>query len=250
MRICTDRIALDEFYASSEALFRSLGFHKEEIAATEAGAILAWSRHAGAGRPTVYLSAGIHGDEPAGPLAIERFWQKENPSDVNWLVCPMLNPTGFAALSRDNRHGFDLNRDYLLRRSQEIHGHADWLEKQSVPDLFLSLHEDWETQGFYLYEISLGDDQPHRARGLLEAVREVCPIEENAVIDDHVVREPGWIHHEPHADFPDAWPEAIFLAKRGCPLSFTFETPSCAAPVEKRIAAHGAAIRKALQFLV
>ena len=40
------------------------------------------------------------------------------------------------------------------------------------------------------------------------------------------------------------WPEAIFLAKHGCPLSFTFETPS-QAPLARRIAALGAAVRAA-----
>jgi hypothetical protein len=80
-------------------------------------------------------------------------------------------------------------------------------------------------------------------------VRTICPIEKNRLIDDHEVREEGWIHHEPQADFPDSWPEAIYLAKRGCPLSFTFEPPSGALPLSQRIAAQQAAIRAALEQL-
>jgi hypothetical protein len=56
------------------------------------------------------------------------------------------------------------------------------------------------------------------------------------------VREPGWIFHEAEADFPDLWPEAIFMAKLGCPLSFTLETPSLARTLDQRISAHLAAI--------
>lgn len=246
MRICSDKIDLVPLMESFDELFSRRGFVREEIAMTAAGSIVAWSRMAGEALPTVYLSAGMHGDEPAGPLAIEAFWREQDPREVNWLICPILNPTGIQARTRDNAEGMDLNRDYLLQRSLEVRAHAAWLEKQVVPDLFLSLHEDWETEGFYFYEISLGEDQPYRARRILDEVRAVCSIEKNRRIDDHEVREEGWIHHEPQADFPDSWPEAIFLAKRGCPLSFTFETPSCALPLAKRVSAQGAAIRAAM----
>lgn len=249
MRICSDRIDLPQLFVDMDKLFAERGFVREEIAMTDAGPICAWSRFSGKDAPTVYLSAGMHGDEPAGPLAVIQFWQELDVSDVNWLVCPLLNPAGLAAATRVNAQGIDLNRDYWQRHSLEVRAHAQWLVKQQVPDLFLSLHEDWETEGFYFYEISLGEDRPQLARELLHAVSAVCPIEEKAIIDDHAVREPGWIHHEPQADCPESWPEAIFLAMRGCPLSFTFETPSCALPLKQRIAAHGAAIRAALCLL-
>jgi murein peptide amidase A len=248
-RVCADRIDVGHWSNLFDELFRERGFVRAEICLTPAGPIVGWKRMEGEGLPTVYLSAGMHGDEPAGPLAVEAYWRGDDHRGVNWLVCPMLNPTGLSARTRDNAQGLDLNRDYLLRQSEEVRSHVAWLEKQKVPDLFLSLHEDWETEGFYFYEISLGEDRPQRARELLEAVSKVCPIETGAVIDDHLVRESGWIHHVPQADFPESWPEAIYLAKRGCPLSFTFETPSCALPLEQRIAAHGAAIRAAIENL-
>lgn len=250
MRVCSDRLDLQKLFVELDELFAERGFVRQDIAMTGAGPVVAWSRYLGMQFPTVYLSAGMHGDEPAGPLAIQTFFRDPNDTlDVNWLVCPLLNPTGLAAATRDNRQGIDLNRDYWQRQSLEVRAHAEWLEQQIIPDLFLSLHEDWETEGFYFYEISLGEDRPQRARELLHAVSSFCSIEESAMIDDHLVREPGWIHHEPHADFPESWPEAIFLAKRGCPLSFTFETPSCALPLTQRIATHVAAICEALRWL-
>lgn len=246
MRICSDRLDLQKLFVAMDELFFSRGFVREEIAMTAAGPMVAWSRFAGESFPTVYLSAGMHGDEPAGPLAIEAWWREEDTREINWLICPVLNPTGILAQTRDNAQGVDLNRDYLLQQTAEVRAHVAWLERQTVPDLFLSLHEDWETEGFYFYEISLSEDQPYRARRILDQVRTICPIEKNRLIDDHEVREEGWIHHEPQADFPDSWPEAIYLAKRGCPLSFTFETPSCALPLSQRITAQRAAIRAAL----
>ena len=248
-RSCADQVSWQEAMSSIHHLLEQRGFSQETIVDTEAGTIVAWKRIEGEHLPTVYLSAGIHGDEPAGPLAIEAFWKEHDPRDVNWLICPTLNPTGLNAMTRDNAQGLDLNRDYLTLLSAEVNAHAQWLQKQQVPDLFISLHEDWETEGFYFYEIRSGADQPQRARAILDAVSSVLPIEKSERIDDHTVREQGWIDHEAQADFPDAWPEAIFVAHLGCPLSFTFETPSCAMPLTQRIAAHGAAIREALRWL-
>ena len=62
---------------------------------------------------------------------------------------------------------------------------------------------------------------------------------------DRLSRWAGLAHLMPaDADLPNLWPEAIFLAKRGCPLSFTLETPS-SGPLEDRIAAHVAAVKAA-----
>lgn len=231
---------LQEFGAAAELA----GFAGERIAETDAGPLMGWRRE-GSGR-RVYVSAGIHGDEPAGPLALLKLMRAGVfAGDADWTICPALNPTGLRSGSRDNAAGRDLNRDYLKRRSSEVAAHAGWLEGRPAPELFLSLHEDWETGGFYFYEINLGEDRPERARAILAAVAEHLPIEQGRMLDDHEVREPGWIHHSAEADLPHHWPEAIFVAKMGCPLSFTFESPS-SLELETRVAAQVAAVRTVL----
>lgn len=216
------------------------GFDAEELTTTTAGPLLAFTRVA-AGEPA-YVSAGIHGDEPAGPLALLELLRAGFFEDGrSWSVCPALNPTGLSANTRENDGGIDLNRDYLQRETNEIRAHAGWLESRPSPELVLSLHEDWESSGFYFYEINLGEDNPQRAAGIIDAVRPWFAPEPESRIDDHDVRAPGWIFHQAEADLPDLWPEAIFLAKRGCDLSFTFETPS-SARLEDRVAAHIAAV--------
>lgn len=197
----------------------------------------------------VYLSAGIHGDEPAGPLALLEMMRGGffNP-ETHWCICPTLNPTGLAAGTRENADAVDLNRDYWLRGTREIIAHAAWLDAMPVPDLFISLHEDWETSGFYFYEINLGDDCPERAQRILDAAAAWFPAEAGPVVDGHDVREAGWIYHAAEPDLPEGWPEAIYLAKLGCPLSFTFETPSHAM-LHERVAAHAAAVRAACACL-
>lgn len=226
--------------AFREAAIRA-GFVSTLLVDLDAGPLLAWERP-GDG-PRVYLSAGIHGDEPAGPLALLELLRADFFNQrVHWLLCPALNPSGLVALTRENAAAIDLNRDYWLRVSQEVIAHTRWLAAQPVPDLFISLHEDWETRGFYFYEINRGEDNPERAGEILEAVKPWFEPELGPQIDGHESREAGWIYHAAEPDLPEGWPEAIYLAKMGCPISFTFETPSHA-QLPSRVAAHAAAVR-------
>lgn len=212
------------------------GFSRHLLLETEDGPIMAWERQ-GEG-PPAYLSAGIHGDEPAGPLAALRLMEEGAfPAGRHCIVCPALNPGGLVLRTRENRRGADLNRDYNFLTCPETVAHTRWLSGRPVPHLFISLHEDWETDGFYFYEINLGADNIRRASDLLNAVSAHFPAEPGPEIDGHPLRAPGWIFHRAEPDLPDSWPEAIWMAKRGCPLSFTFETPSKAA-LPDRVAAH------------
>lgn len=230
-----------EFSAAAEAC----GFLSEVVSDTEDGAVTAWER--GSGCPIVYLSAGIHGDEPAGPLAILRMMQEGFfTEEIAWMICPALNPGGLALGTRENRSKVDLNRDYLLHETLEVSAHSRWISRHSIPDIFISLHEDWESSGFYFYEINLSEDRPDRAAGILDAVSPFFVPESGPEIDGHEVRENGWIYHCAEADLPESWPEAIYLAKNGCKLSFTLETPS-AMGLNERVLAHQAAVKEILR---
>ncbi len=220
------------------------GFLPQLLAELEDGSLMAWERPADG--PRVYLSAGIHGDEPAGPLALLDLLRSGFfGSRFHWMICPALNPSGLAARCRENAQQVDLNRDYCIRSTAEVAAHSGWLAARSAPDLFISLHEDWESTGFYFYEINLGEDDPERARKIIAATGPWFLPEPGPEIDGHESREPGWIYHAAEPDLPEGWPEAIYLAKQGCPLSFTFETPSHAA-LESRVAAHVAAVKAAV----
>ncbi|MGE3311740.1 MAG: succinylglutamate desuccinylase/aspartoacylase family protein [Limisphaerales bacterium] len=105
--------------------------------------------------PRIYVSAGIHGDEPAGPLAVRRLVAEDAlPRDAWVWLCPCLNPTGFRRNTRETIDGLDLNRDYREPRSPEVRTHVAWLDSLPDFDLTVCLHEDWEAAGFYLYELN------------------------------------------------------------------------------------------------
>lgn len=232
-----------EFQVTFHKAADAEGFSATVLADIRHGPLTVWERP-GKGR-CIYLSAGIHGDEPAGPMALLELLEAGFfTDDIHWLLCPALNPSGLAVGTRENNSGHDLNRDYWLRETPEVAAHAGWLEKMTTPDLFISLHEDWETTGFYFYEINLRKDQPKRAEQIFAAVRPWFAPEPGPAIDGHDVRADGWIYHAAEPDLPEGWPEAIYLAKMGCPISYTFETPSRAA-FPFRVAAHAAAVRTA-----
>ena len=173
----------------------------------------------------VYISTGIHGDEPAGPLAGRQLLQENKwPENLDLWFCPCLNPLGFALNSRENSKGIDLNRDYLEPTTEEIMVHIAWLERQPKFDLCLLLHEDWESHGFYLYEQNL-DRRPSLAEPMIEAVQKVCPIDPNELIEGRPAKA-GIIRPNLDPRSRPQWPEAFYLITQKTRLSYTLEAPS------------------------
>jgi murein peptide amidase A len=193
---------------------------------TEVSGMFALKRGSETERRRVYLSTGIHGDEPAGPLAVERLLAENLwPSDVALTVCPCLNPTGFSLNSRENHAGIDLNRDYLRPVSNEIRSHVAWLESQPEFDLTLCLHEDWEAHGFYLYELN-PDQRPSLSERMVAAAAEACPIDHSPEIDGRPTTAPGIIRPEIDPTTRPFWPEAFYLIQHKTRQSYTLEAPS------------------------
>ena len=194
----------------------------------------------------VYISAGIHGDEPAGPLAIQRLLETDalSPGVAFWVL-PCLNPAGLAANRRENLDGLDLNRDYRHLRSPEVRAHVEWLERQPPFDLCFCLHEDWEASGFYLYEVN-PDHQPSLAPAMFQAVRAVCPVDLSPRIEGHPAHG-GLIRPQLDPDLRPEWPEAFWLLQRGkTRWAYTLEAPSDYL-LEVRVQALSLAVRAALQ---
>lgn len=199
-------------------------------------------------RPRIYLSAGIHGDEPAPPLALLAMLKAGVFDErATWFLCPLLNPAGFLRATRENAEGLDLNRDYKDLRSAEIRAHGAWLQRQPNFDLTLCLHEDWESTGFYLYELN-PTNRPTLAHAMITAAKQVCPIETAAVIDGRESVEPGIIRPIADPILRELWPEAIYLRAHHTTLSYTLESPSALA-LDVRVAAMRTAVEAALDEL-
>lgn len=215
--------------------------------ATQEVDLLAYHRISKPSLHRVYLSTGIHGDEPAGPLAVLQML-KENtwPPGVDIFLCPCLNLTGFPLNRRENVKGIDLNRDYRDTQTTEIRSHIEWLKLKPRFDVSLCLHEDWEAKGFYLYELN-PDDQPSFAKKIISRVAEVCPIDRSATIDNWPA-ENGVIHPNKDPFDRPQWPEALYLITSKTRLSYTMEAPS-SLPLETRINALTKGVRAVLDSI-
>lgn len=175
--------------------------------------------------PRLYLSTGIHGDEPAGPLALAELIREDLLPRDAWLwCCPCLNPTGFRQGTRTSAAGLDLNRDYRHLRSPEVRAHVAWLERLPSFDLTFCLHEDWEASGFYVYELN-PHQRPSYAAYILEGARAVCPIDLSPTIDGREAAS-GLIRPVIDPTQRPEWPEALYLLQTRTRLSYTLEAPS------------------------
>lgn len=173
----------------------------------------------------LYLSTGIHGDEPAGPLAVLRLLRENRwPANAEIFIVPCLNPAGFLTNCRENPQGLDLNRDYLHLQSAEIRAHVGWLERQPGFDHCLCLHEDWDSHGFYLYELN-PDKLPTRAEAIIQHVATVCPIDRSDVVDGRAAKN-GIIRPSLDPLLRPQWPEAFWLITHKTRHSYTLEAPS------------------------
>jgi protein MpaA len=193
----------------------------------------------------LYIGTGVHGDEPSGPVAvIELLRQNAWPGANLWLV-PCVNPTGFRRNTRENHQGIDLNRDYRHLKSPEVSAHTRWLNAQPQFDLCLLLHEDWEANGFYVYELN-PHGRPSFAEPIIRAVRTLCPIESAEFVDNWRC-EAGIIRPNVRPEDRPQWAEAIYLLATKSPQTYTLETPSDF-PLAFRVRTHLTAVREAFRL--
>jgi hypothetical protein len=200
-----------------------------------------------ANRKRFYVSTGIHGDEPAGPLAALRLLHENRwPDNLELWMCPCLNPLGFTLNTRENARGIDLNRGYLNAVAPEILAHIAWLERQPKFDLCMLLHEDWESRGFYLYEQN-PDKRPSFAEKIVGAVEKVCPIDHSEVIEGREARN-GIVRPNVDPRTWQNWPEAFYLITHKTRQSYTVEAPSDFS-MQTRVNALVAAVNEVLSSL-
>jgi Succinylglutamate desuccinylase / Aspartoacylase family len=197
--------------------------------------------------PRVYLSSGMHGDEPAGPLAVRQLLQENKwPPNLDLWFCPCLNPIGFTLNQRGNAKGIDLNREYLKPVAAEVVAHIAWFERQPRFDLCLLLHEDWESHGFYLYEQNL-DQQPSLAETMVASVANVCPVDRSELIEGRPAAN-GIIRPNIDPNSRPDWPETFYLIKHKTHFSYTLEAPSDF-PMSTRVAALVTGVNTALDTI-
>ena len=197
-------------------------------------------------RPRVLLIAGTHGDEPAGVEAALRLLERktERPP-AHFEILPCVNPHGYIRNRRLNSGGDDLNWSYLRLDLPEIAAVHQVADNQRF-DAVIDLHEDWESPGFYIYELSR---RGKAAEQVVQAVAEVCPINTNSEIEGDAA-ENGVLRPDSYDPIRKARGDGIPIAlfHNHTDLYLTMETPT-AEPMETRVQAHLRAVEAAVRFL-
>lgn len=235
-----------EYLYEFDQAARTRGWSAESFARVEGFELRGYHRMPLNPKRCVYISTGIHGDEPAGPVALRRLVEEDQwPVDTAFFLCPCINPTGLAAKTRENAQGIDLNRDYRGPKTNEVRAHTQWLQTLPRFDLTLILHEDWEAEGYYIYEVNPDRDSSAAAR-IIENLREAFPIQPTGLIDNAWDCLEGIIHPNVHPEDRPQWAEAVYLIVNKTRLSMTLEAPSDY-PLAFRVEAHVRAVRAALK---
>jgi hypothetical protein len=144
------------------------------------------------------LFTGIHGDEPAGPLAAARLLgcltrEPHLAAGYHLTVYPTINPHGLSAGTRHDRDGFDLNREFWKDSARPA---VRLLEQELRAARFqgiIALHADDTCEGLYGYAHGrlLNEEL---LRPALRASGQHLPVDERPQIDGFIATE-GVIHY-------------------------------------------------------
>jgi protein MpaA len=219
------------------------------------------------GGANVLISAGVHGDEPAGVYAavdLLRAGITSQAERVNTYVLPCVNPSGFEVDTLETMIGGNLNRSFhletALAENREI---LNWLDRAGIAfDLAMDLHEivpNYVGEGFveadnprgcYLYEWR-EEREGRIGRKLLAAVKPKTGICNWSTIYQDV-SDRGLISYPEGERNPVYALRTTFdayLISRHAKHTFTTETPTVW-PLEKRIRVQSAWVRRAIEHYV
>lgn len=107
------------------------------------------------GKKTLALIAGIHGDEPGGPLGILSFLEDKSqiPENIRIVIIPVVNPNGFEFDKRRNKDNKDINRNFVDGKITDEGELVLQALKNEKIELAITMHEDPDAKQFYLYHI-------------------------------------------------------------------------------------------------
>ena len=193
-------------------------------------------------RLRVLLTGGVHGDEPAGVEAVLRFVEEDMDSwlgQVEFTAMPCVNPVGYVRDTRDNGGGADVNRSFESDDVPEVR-----LVKQVLAgcrvDAFVDCHEDWEADGFYMYE------GPRNGQAVGPAV--IAAVEERASIDPDSGEDSEPVSRGVYEISPSWGRQGLgpYVLHGHAARACIFETPT-KWPLEQRAAVHRVALEAALR---
>ena len=228
------------------AVARKTGLSLRHLAVVDGFPLLGLTTPALSSTGGIYVSAGIHGDEAASTEGLITWAEAQGRklAKLPLLLLPCLNPWGLVQNRRSNAQGDDLNRSFHREDLATITATKQF----AAPYQFaaaLMMHEDYDGQGVYLYEIQRV--QPYWGEALLNAARAHLPTDPRLRIDGRKVQNGVYRRRYDRRVFERiGYPEAIWLHLEHSARTFTVETPSEFA-LEQRIAAQAAMLDETIR---
>jgi len=244
----------DALVSAWKSLRGTDGISVREVACVGASRTMLAAEIAGpAGAPTIALSAGVHGDEPAGPWALHAI-VRDGLLDprYSYRLWPCTNPSGYVRDTRENAEGNDINRSF--------NGGGKTPEARAIVianrdrkfALTIDLHEDFEAAGFYCYEPFIDGTAPLGSAIVRAMDENGLPVQD---LEDHFdlgyppearhlrTLERGRALPDPAAEraFFDGTPYSLYMLRRAAKRALTFESPRIL-PWQDRIAMHRLAV--------
>jgi succinylglutamate desuccinylase len=211
-------------------------------------------------RPTISLSAGVHGDEPAAPCALLNIVESGllDPRFA-YRIWPCTNPSGYEAQTRANAEGQDINRSFSRGGLTPEAKAIITATRDRKFALSLDLHEDFEAEGCYCYEPLRDGDSFSSA--IIEALDDNgCPVQEILSTFDlgysadakHVCSlRRGRVMTNLREEIKHfaGLPYSIYIARQAANRALTFESPR-RRQFSERVAMHRIAVTAAIAALL
>jgi hypothetical protein len=197
------------------------------------------------GRRWLVITAGFHGEEPAGPLTLMEHFAEiaayARAREVGLRVYPCINPSGFEAGTRYNLSGERPNNDFLryevapgLWKGELLHEESflRWAlydggpkETQAVrgdidrfppPAAALDIHQDNYLGSPATYAYTFGDKEAYRP--LMEAASAHVTVIRERQVDDHHHTDAGGLIESHDGSVTD------YFMRQGVPYAAALET--------------------------
>ena len=196
----------------------------------------------------VLISAGIHGDEPAGIETICSFLEnsryKAHLDQWEITILPCINPYGFENDTRENHENKDLNRLFKDHNPPLEVQLAKSIFKPSYFDITIELHEDCDSHGYYLFQKSNKPNGFEIGVKIIKALKGIISINSDETIEN-MPAENGVIHRIKDINQMEWWPMAGYSLSMKTDHCLTLETPT-KLPMATRVRAHLVALDHAL----
>ena len=191
------------------------------------------------GRRDLYISAGIHGDEPAPPEALLRWAEARLPALARGrdafplLILPCLNPWGLVHNRREDEEGRDLNRLFHRKSVPVISALRKLIARRPLrprPEPARGLRRPGNVP------LRTPPARPGLGESLVERCAAVIPADTRRRIDGNSFKN-GVARRRTGIERLAIHAEAIHLYLHHAPHALTFETPS-EFSLARRVRAH------------